>query len=54
MEHPHPDKRFVMKVYRAHILGTKKRFGTARSLVHYKDYVLTYLHCKRIVLGEKK
>ena len=27
--------------------------GSARSLIHYRDFIQIYLHCKRIVLAEK-
>jgi hypothetical protein len=45
--HPHPDKRHVMGQYRRHILSAKKKFGSARSLIHYRRIVETYLDCKR-------
>lgn len=48
--HPNPDKVFLMKTYRAYILGSKKRNGTARSLVHYRDYVREYLTAKKDVI----
>lgn len=48
MPHPHPDKAHLMRVYRGHILGAKRKFGTARSLVHYLDYVRGYLEAKRV------
>jgi hypothetical protein len=51
MNHPHPDKRHVMVAYRQFILGTKRKFGTARSFVHYKDIIQSYLTAKRQVLG---
>jgi hypothetical protein len=47
MEHPHPDKLHVLKAMRRHILGAKKSFGTARSLVHYHELLETYLTAKR-------
>ena len=47
-------KRFIMTVYRNYILGTKRRFGTARSLVHYHDFVREYLNAKRDLLGRSK
>jgi hypothetical protein len=52
--HPHPDKRHVMTIYRRHILGRKRKWGTARGLVHYRSYVRTYLECKREVLKAKQ
>jgi hypothetical protein len=36
-----------MVCYRRYILGCKRKWGTARSLVHYKGYVQEYLNCKR-------
>ena len=54
MHHPHPDKRHVMRQMRRYILATKKSFGTARSLVHYRDIIATYKEAKRQVLKEKK
>ncbi len=53
MQHPHPDKRHVMFYTRHYILGAKKKFGTARSLVHYRDLIQTYLTAKRQVIREK-
>jgi hypothetical protein len=52
--HPHPSRRYVMEVYRQFILGTKKRYGTARSQVHYRDFIAEYLEAKRDVLKNKK
>jgi len=43
----------TMKTYRAYILGCKRKFGTARSLVHYRDYIQAYLDAKRIVLKNR-
>lgn len=47
MTHPHPDKRHVVRTYRQHILNCKRRWGTARGLIHYRAIVETYLACKR-------
>ena len=44
--HPHQSPRHVMQRYRAHILGSKRKWGTARGLVHYRDYLRTYLIAK--------
>lgn len=49
--HPHPDPAHVMHCYRRHILGCKKRWGTARGLIHYRAMVQTYLAAKRMVLA---
>jgi hypothetical protein len=48
--HPHPDKRHVMTVYRRHILGSKRKWRTARGLIHYRAIVQEYLACKRFVI----
>lgn len=41
----------IMRVYRSFIIGTKRKWGSARGLVHYKGYVSAYLEAKRVVLG---
>lgn len=48
--HPHPDLMHVVRQYRRHILSTKRKYGTARVLVHYRAYVQCYVKCKREVL----
>jgi hypothetical protein len=48
--HPHPDKRHVMRSYRQYILACKKRWGTARGLIHYRGIVETYLGAKRSLM----
>jgi hypothetical protein len=53
VSHPHPDRRHVMVAYRRYILGCKKKFGTARSQVHYRDLVDEYLAAKRDVIAER-
>lgn len=45
--HPHPDPKHVMRCYRGHILGCKRKWGTARGLIHYRSLVQTYLWAKR-------
>jgi hypothetical protein len=45
--HPHPDKQHVVLCYRKFILSCKRKFGTARSQVHYLDIMRTYLRAKR-------
>ena len=47
MNHPNPNKLFILQIYRRYLLAFKKKNGTARSLVHYKDYVQSYLTAKR-------
>lgn len=49
VDHPHPDPAHVMRVYRRHILSIKRKRGSARALLHYQQFVQTYLHCKRIL-----
>lgn len=53
MSHPHESRRHIMTAYRRFILGCKKKYGTARSQVHYMDYVREYLEAKRDVLKER-
>lgn len=50
MEHPHPDKRHIMRTYRRYLLAAKSAFGSARGLVHYHGLVQSYLTAKRQVL----
>jgi len=53
MIHPHPDPHHIVRQYRRHIMRTKERFGSARSLVHYRQLVACYLSSKRIVLQQQ-
>jgi hypothetical protein len=48
-QHPHPDPAHVMRVYRRHILGMKRKKGSARALVHYRELVAEYLAAKRVL-----
>lgn len=48
--HPHPDPSHVMRIYRRHLLGWKRRHGTARGLIHYRAILAEYLAAKRTVL----
>lgn len=41
----------IMSVYRRHILGSKKKWGTARGLIHYRALLGSYLKAKRAVLS---
>lgn len=50
--HPHPDKAHLMRTYRRHIMSCKKRWGSARGLIHYRRMLNEYLECKRIVLTQ--
>lgn len=45
--HPHPDPKHVMRAYREHILSFKRKAGSARGLVHYRQMIDTYLWAKR-------
>ena len=45
--HPHPDKLHVRRQYRRHILSSKRKFGSARALIHYRELIETYLWTKR-------
>jgi len=53
MNHPHPDKRHVMRVIRHYLVGEKARRGTARVLGHYHDLLRTYLTAKRLTIGSR-
>jgi hypothetical protein len=49
----HPgNPHLVMTQYRRRILSCKKRWSTARGLIHYKVLVQTYLWAKRQVLSK--
>jgi hypothetical protein len=41
------DAERTMRIYRDYVLGCKRKYGTARSQVHYLDYVRAYLEAKR-------
>jgi hypothetical protein len=43
--------RHIMTVYRRHLLGCKKKWGSARGLIHYRALVDSYLKAKRAVLA---
>ena len=54
---PHPaskNNKLLLTVYRKHILGTKKKCRTARSLVHYQDYIRLYRQAKKDYLVYRK
>jgi hypothetical protein len=42
-----------MRQYRRTIMDAKKRYGTARSLVHYRELLACYLSAKRIAAQQK-
>ena len=49
----HPGRpQLVMTQYRRHILSAKKRYGSARSLIHYRRFIESYLWAKRQVLAK--
>jgi hypothetical protein len=45
--HPHPDPAHILRVYRGHILGSKRKWRTARGLIHYRELIEIYLAAKR-------
>ena len=49
--HPHHDPAHVMRCYRRYILTSKRKFGSARALIHYKAIVGEYLAAKREVIA---
>lgn len=51
MTHP-GNPRHVMRCYRRYILERKRKWGTARGLIHYKAIVAEYFAAKRIVVAE--
>ncbi len=51
--HPHPDPEWVMRRYRAHLLASKRAFGSARGLIHYRRLLEEYLAAKREVLWRR-
>jgi hypothetical protein len=51
--HPHPDSAHIMRTYRRHILACKRKWSTARGLIHYTGFVQTYLWAKRKVHNER-
>ena len=50
MGHPNQNHKYIMETYRQYLLGCKKRFGTARSQVHYRELIMAYLEAKREVV----
>jgi len=45
--HPHPNPQHIVTCYRKYILSCKRKFGTARSQVHYRELIETYVLAKR-------
>ena len=41
------DPRHIMTCYRQYILACKRKWGSARSLVHYHEIVREYLDAKK-------
>lgn len=52
--HPHPDPRHIMVTYRRHLLNAKRKFGTSRALVHYRQFLQSYFEAKGIVIKQVK
>jgi len=46
--HPHPDRLYLLRTYRQHILSCKRKWKTARGLFHYRQFIDTYLWAKRL------
>lgn len=42
-----------MRVYRGYILGTKRKQGSARGVILYRDYIETYLWAKKAHLKKQ-
>jgi hypothetical protein len=51
--HPHPDKLHLVRCYRGHIIGSKRKWGTARGLIHYRRYVQEYLAAKAALFAKR-
>lgn len=51
--HPHPSPRHVMSTYRKDILKAKRKWGTARGLIHYRRLLDEYRGAKRLVVALK-
>lgn len=49
--HPHPNTLHVRKQIRRHIMNCKHKFGSARSLIHYRRLIRTYLWTKGVYVG---
>ena len=41
------DPQHIVMCYRRHILGCKRKWGTARGLLHYRDFITDYLRYKK-------
>lgn len=54
MSHPHPSREHVMRAYRRFLLGCIAKFGTARSQVHYRNWLNEYLEAKRDVIAQRR
>ena len=48
------DPGIVMAAYRRHVLSSKRSWGSARGLVHYRDFVAAYLFAKHLYLHWRK
>lgn len=43
----------LMRCYRGHILGCKRKWGSARALIHYLPMVREYVEAKRAFFSER-
>lgn len=48
------DPRLVMRQYRRHIMNSKKRWSSARSLCNYAGFIESYLWAKRLVIAARR
>ena len=54
IEYDHPGAaEHVLTIYRRHIIHSKRKFGSARSLIAYQGFIDTYLAAKREVLKQR-
>ena len=50
----HPgEPRLVMRQYRRHIMDCKRKWSSARGLIHYRRFIDSYLWAKRVVLAQE-
>lgn len=52
MIHPHPDKSHVVRSVRRYLIGVKKKFGSARRLLHYQALIATYKAAKAVLAAQ--
>jgi hypothetical protein len=53
-QHPHKNPAHVMIRYRRHIMSCKKKWSSARGLIHYKEFIREYLAAKHLYLSVKR